>query len=273
MDEEPELFFGALGNDERLGQIADLLPPNAPFDADTCPTTLTSAYRTLPFGPYIEAVRRGLINFDQDAAETCLEELESVGCGSDFSEVFFSGRCFGFSPPIGVDRVVFQRMGQVGEPCTGIPDGYAGGFYGTCDTNVSWCATVSESGGKNVTPLGQMGTCVPTATEGQPCGFMVVGGFTVEVCTRGLECTFDPETSRDSCQQVSRPAIEVGQPCYENGLLGYCDDGWCDMFGSRMCEPHLAAGESCEVTAQEACRTGVCKDNICSDRLFCGGRN
>ena len=267
---EIELFFGGMANHPRLDAIADRLPPNAPLDVDTCPDLIAEAYQAVSLGSWIAAAEDGFVEFDIEAATTCLDALEAVACDESFAEAFFSGQCFGFTPPYGAgqQRVSFGRIGNVGDDCIGLTDGAGGAFFGTCNPANAWCAQV-QGEATRIVPDGENGTCVAASGVGDPCGFVFTPGSpsTFQVCQQGLECNLENE-----CSAPNVGAIAMGDACYDSGeftLLGDCVDSYCDILGTNECLALKDDGAACTDSFQ--CGSAFCNEGRCTVGQFCDG--
>jgi len=268
--DESEAFFSGIANHPRLEDIADQFPPNAPLDAETCPDLVSTAYETVSLGSWIAAAREGLVTFDLDAANDCLEALDAVGCDVSFSDVFFSGECFGFTPPYGAGqrRAAFDRFSREGDACVPLTDGTGGAFFGTCDPSKAWCAFV-EQGRTRIVPDGEAGVCVPVASTGEACGFVIEPGTppAFSVCQQGLECNLDNE-----CVAPNQDEIAMGQACYDSAaftLLGDCVNSYCDILGSNECVALKNDGANC--THSYECGSDFCEAGVCTAGQFCDG--
>ena len=84
------------------------------------------------------------------------------------------------------------------------------------------------------------------------------GGLNIVVCKRPFSCSVN-----SVCVRANRSELSLGDTCYNElgeGLLGICQDSYCDLFGSKICEPFRAAGDLCTDGGQ--CELGVCNDYI-----------
>ena len=96
------------------------------------------------------------------------------------------------------------------------------------------------------------------STEGQECGLVP----TMQFCASGLDCGIS------TCEKVVTEPLATGDACYADfTLLGICTDGYCDMFGTGICESFKADGVTC-ITSDE-CDSGSCLDGVCGESLFC----
>ena len=262
--EELDLYFGPIGFNPYLEDLKAQLPPDAPFDPNTCVSLLTSAYEIVPFGPWVEAVRDGYAEFDEDMATQCLESMRNATCGAQFSEVMFGGECFGFSPPsgAGVSRRALTQIGTVGDACLPLNDGVGGGFFGTCNPMIAVCAVEDEQGRRGLASIdrGETGVCIPSSVENERCSLP-----DFQICRRGLSCV------NDVCVPPITTELQLGDTCYEGWQLqGVCANSYCDMFGQpSVCVPFKGLGDACSGALE--CESGYCPNGMCEDGAFCDG--
>ncbi|MEE2788539.1 MAG: hypothetical protein VX589_14445 [Myxococcota bacterium] len=271
---EVDSFFEPLTSNVHLEDLQGIFPPSTPFDASTCPDTLKQAYELAPFGPWIKAVREGYARLNVEAAQSCLDDMANLECGDAFNEHMFSGSCFGFTPPYTAitQRKPFTRTGQPGEACLRLTDGVGGGFFGTCDPAVSWCARVTEDGRTTIAPADEPGVCVRAGEAGDACGLAVVGqnGPSMVICQAGLECS---STDDSICTRPIQAKLTLGDRCYDTAsftTLGDCQESFCDLYGTYRCEPLKTIGTPC--LAPYECETNDCQAGQCTEGGYCDGR-
>jgi len=70
----------------------------------------------------------------------------------------------------------------------------------------------------------------------------------------------------------STASLTVGQTCIDAGyhLLGECQASYCDLFGTKHCEPRRADGETC--MGAEECVSGSCQ-SVCTPNQLCTAAN
>ena len=257
-------YFDAFAQSPRIAEagLVSTLPPAVPMDSFDCESALTAALEVQPFGPWVDAVNDGLVTFHADEAVACLEALETAACGDEFRDAIFDSTCFAFAAPMSsqAGRRMFTRTAPPGATCTPLSDGVGGAIYGTCDPAQSWCCRKNEAGACGLAE-GVEGTCEPAGSLGSTCGLVPVMQF----CKTGLTCGYD------TCEEEGGgDPLSLGETCYDSsGLTGYCEDSWCDLFGSTICEPLKADGAAC-LGAYE-CIGGACENGICGLPTFCGG--
>lgn len=264
VDDHALYFAGPAANELLAGLVAQM-PPNAALDAATCPALVADMFAITPFGDWLAAVETGAVLFDSAAYDACLADLQGASCGEELRTALFDPTCFGFGAPSGGEqRAVFDRWGTEGVSCTPLRDGIGAGFYGTCDPRETFCCYEDGSGTCGM-PFDEgsaprTGTCAPASAEGEPCGYL--GGL--QLCQSGLECI------ADVCEAPITAPLAQGEACIDSGfqLLGECVDGWCDLFGSRNCEPLRDDGASC--LGAEECASGVCDAGACVPNTICG---
>lgn len=257
--EAKERYFAPWVALETFNDLDPLLPPAAELSAEECPAIVEELLLRRPFGAWLGAVDRGLVQLEVDGARACLTELDAE-CGATLAGSLEDPTCFALGPPAGgtEQRRMFLRKGDSG-PCTALDDGVGGVLYGTCDPTVAFCC-VGE--GECAFPqTGDEGTCVPVAATGGACSMMPL-----QLCVTGESCGLD-----DLCHAEGTASLAVGETCIDDNfmLLGTCTDGYCDVIGSNACEPRVDLGEPCEEHA--ACSTGLCEDGVCVQEGFCRG--
>ena len=108
-------------------------------------------------------------------------------------------------------------------------------------------------------PQGGEGLCTRVSREGERCGLFPE----LAVCASGLDCGVD-----DLCAAPSNAPLAVGAVCSESfTLVGECEDGWCDVTGTDLCQPFHALGAECQFPYE--CETGVCAEGVCAEQTFC----
>ncbi len=259
-DEQSRLdFWAVIRFSERAAEFRPRLPPDAEVDEDSCPEVLGAVYDVVPLGPWVAAALRGDVRFDEQAAGECLDTLDEAACGDEVAAALGDGTCFGFSPPYGAGqrRSMFARDNDVGTACVALTDGVGGAFYGTCDPERAFCCDNSQ-GGCRIVGDGP-GVCAQAAQEGEGCGLFPE----VTVCATGLDCGLD-----DRCVVPGDERFAAGEVCAEGfSLLGRCEESWCDIGGSNVCEPLHPLGGDCVLPYE--CQTGVCADGACAEPTFC----
>ena len=86
-------FFTPIANNPRYEDIASQIPPNAEVDADSCPALMNTIFDVAPLGSWVRSVERNLVSYDGEAAERCLEELNSATCGEGVLNALYDGTC------------------------------------------------------------------------------------------------------------------------------------------------------------------------------------
>lgn len=272
-DEEIARFFAVVANGDPDGIFADVipkLPPNAALSIEECPAVVTQIHTIKGVGPFVAAARDGLIDYDSSQAEACINGLDTAACGDDVANALFDGTCFGLGPPDGGEqqRSMFSRDAAEGL-CRPLADGFGGLFYGTCDPVHAFCC-VDQGDGQCGFPGGDdTGECVSVAPEGAAC----TAFNPVLLCATGLECVPGAgPNGGDGCVAKEYVALVVGEICYDVnglGLLGFCEQGWCDVTGSNACEASRDDGEVCQTPDQ--CRSRGCIAGVCGLDDFCSG--
>ncbi len=264
--DDHDLYFAAPASNELLASFVDQVPPITPLDASSCPSLVADMFTITPFGDWLDAVASGAVQLDEAGYASCLDALQTASCGAEMRAALFDGTCFGFAAPGGGEdqRASFVRTGAEGASCTAIRDGFGAGFYGTCDPTQAFCC-FDDGSGTCAMPFdgdgaARSGTCATASTEGEACGWL----GDVQLCATGLECV------GDVCAAPLTAPLAVGQDCVDSGfqLLGECVDSWCDLFGSRQCEPFRDLGAAC--FGGEECSSGLCDAGSCVPNTICG---
>jgi hypothetical protein len=253
-------YFASYQANLRLASLAGRFPP---ADEASCAALLEEALPIVPLGGWLSAVDAGLVAYDGAAAAACLQALDTAACGAPMREALFDGRCFGFNPPQGggEQRAMFQRTAVDGAPCRALNDGIGGGFYGTCNPAEAFCCYERPgSPGCALSNDAGTGTCRAVSAEGEACGVSPL-----QLCATGVDC--NPATG--TCASSPDAALGNGQPCADGSfnLLGDCAQGWCDLFGTRTCEPRKADGAAC--FGPDECAGGDCVLGRCAVNSVC----
>ena len=240
------------------------IPPNAPFDAVTCPALLRDLYLAGPFGSWAAKVAAGQVTFASYAAEGCVQNIENAACGAELQAAIGYGSCVDIAAPEpGTQRPMFVRTGSAGDSCSSIRDGFGGLYYGSCDPTASFCCQ-GDAGRCGLPTLAGEGVCVAAAQEGESCSYF--GDITL--CATGLDCDLD----LGRCVSTVLPEIARGDTCYDTvtgDFLGECVDSWCDFFGTGRCETLGLIGATC--LSGEECESGYCAAGSCAEQNFCKG--
>lgn len=267
-DEESHAWFFQAWRDNTL--VADRLndmPPNTSLSEDNCQDLVADLMVSTWLGGWIDGVENGHIELDPLGAGSCIAELHTATCGQDLREALLDRTCFSVSAPSGGDeqRRFVQRNGGPGTACNPIGDGFGGLYYGTCNPTEAFCCIADDAGECDPYPLvGESGTCAAITPDGQACSH----DPPLQMCKTGSSCV------EGMCTVNSTAPLPVGDECYDPStysMLGDCEDGWCDLFGSTQCEPRKDEAQSC-MTAEE-CASAWCDPNTqsCSRNPICNG--
>lgn len=263
-DADLALYFAPFRDNQLLAAFRDRLPPP---DETSCRQVMTEMLAITPFGDWTAAVERGEVTYDSAAFATCEASLQTAACGADVRAALWDSTCLGFSPPSGgtSQRSMFRRERSAGS-CGPVRDGVGAAFYGTCDPTVSFCCyqdptrpgcQLPYDGNGNLRP----GTCTAVMGIGQQCS----SALPVALCATGNDC--DPDTL--VCVAPTDTPLAVGATCIDAGyhLLGSCQTSWCDVLGTKKCEPLRANGVTCG--GGDECLSGRC-NSVCVDNTVCG---
>ena len=253
-------YFAGYQANVRLAALAARFPPAGEA---ACAPLLTEALGIVPLGTWLQAADAGLVGYDGAAAAACLATLDGAACGEEVRAALFDGRCFGFNPPSGgaEQRSMFARSGVDGSPCRALNDGIGGSFYGTCNPAEAFCCYPRPgSSGCALSNDGGTGTCRAVSAEGEPCGVSPL-----QLCATGVDC--DPGSG--TCVAPSDAPLTAGQPCADATFreLGRCTEGFCDLFGSKTCQPGKSEGASC--LGADECAGGDCILGKCAVNTVC----
>ncbi|HJL06306.1 MAG TPA: hypothetical protein RMH85_20165 [Polyangiaceae bacterium LLY-WYZ-15_(1-7)] len=260
-------YLAPFREDTRLDdELRARIPAAGALEAEACPALLEEIFAAMPIGRWREELEGGHAGYDADAAGACLETLSEAECGEPFRAALFDPTCFATQPPAGGEerRRWVEREGGLGDDCRTVADGFGGLFFGTCDPARFFCCAPTEGETFDCQPFpgaGREGRCIAAGQVGDACET----GF--RVCATGLDC--DSETG--TCVAPADGPLELGEACVSESfsLLGECEGGWCDILGSRVCEPVKENGEACGGSAE--CASGVCEGEpaTCGEPTFC----
>ncbi|MDQ3367776.1 MAG: hypothetical protein M3680_20320 [Myxococcota bacterium] len=147
-------------------------------------------------------------------------------------------------------------------------DGIGAAFYGTCDPDVTFCCYAEPGRTGCQYPFDaqnqpRTGTCIPVAPDGSTCASTVP----VQLCATGTDC----DAATLPCVTPVEMPLAIGQPCIGAGFhtLGTCQASFCDIFGSKRCEPLRVDGTAC--TGGDECSSGLCREQVCRPMDVCTG--
>ena len=266
-DDDLETYFGAYAANELLSAFRPRLPPT---DEASCRTVTEEMLQIVPIGDWVRAVGNGTVTYDPSRVASCLAVLDSAACGKPARDALWDAKCFGFAPPAGGDeqRTWVTRARGAGEACGPIRDGIGAAFYGTCAPTSTFCC-YSEPGRTGCQyPFDaqnnpRSGTCTAVAAIGGACATAAP----LKLCGTGVDCDADTSTC---VTQISTP-LAAGQTCIDVGFhtLGTCQTSYCDIFGTKRCEPLRSDGAAC--TGGDECSSGLCRTQTCRPMDICTG--
>ena len=253
-------FFSNFIDDERLAELAPMMPPNAPLTADTCPALLEELYPQIWLGSWLERVEAREVIFDSDGAQACMANLHAASCGQEVRDALFDTTCFSNIPPGGGEeqRKMFSRLPRFDEPCAPIRDGFGGLYFGSCDPSRSFCCVGADELDGGCTPFpvpGKTGTCKPTSALNESCNDMPL-----QLCETGLYCDDEDYT----CKADTWEPLALGQTCLDESfmLLGDCTDSYCS-WDEGICMTLKSKGDTCNYSFE-------CSSDFCdADTLKC----
>lgn len=262
-----ETYFGPYAANELLAAFKPRLPP---ADEPSCRAVLEEMLDIVPSGDWIRAVGQGTVTYEPSVAASCLAALDGAACGQPARDALWDSQCFGFAPPAGgaEQRSWVTRTRGAGEACGPIRDGIGAAFYGTCDPGKTFCCYAEPGRTGCQYPFDaqnhpRTGTCTPVAPVGTTCASAVP----VKLCATGIDCDADTLV----CVSPVETPLATGQPCVDTGFhtLGTCQTSFCDIFGSKRCEPLLVEGAAC--TGGYECGSGLCREQVCRPMDLCTG--
>ncbi|MBA3460689.1 MAG: hypothetical protein H0T46_12045 [Deltaproteobacteria bacterium] len=266
-DDDLETYFGPYAANELLTAFKPRLPP---ADEPSCRVVLEEMLDIVPMGDWVRAVGQGTVTYEASVATGCLAALDGAACGQPARDALWDSKCFGFAPPVGgtEQRAWVTRLRGAGEACGPIRDGIGAAFYGTCDPRTSFCCYAEPGRTGCQYPFDaqnhpRTGTCAPVAPEGSTCASTVP----VKLCASGSDCDADTLT----CTSPIETPLAAGQTCIDDGFrtLGTCQTSFCDLFGSKRCEPLRTEGVAC--TGGYECGSGLCRERVCRPMDVCTG--
>ncbi|MCX5741843.1 MAG: hypothetical protein NT062_05000 [Proteobacteria bacterium] len=266
-DADLETYFGPYRENDRLAAFRDQLPPAVTLDEVGCRAVLAPMLDIAPLGDWVAAAKAGSVAYDPTAFATCITALDTATCGAPVRAALWDGTCLGFAAPVGgaEQRSMFHRTAGVGAACAPIRDGIGSMFYGTCDPASAFCCYADpahpgcqlpfQAGG-----VARPGQCTSVAALGEACS----PSAPIQLCATGNDC--DGETG--TCVAPSLEDLAIGATCINNNytVLGVCQDSYCDLLGSKRCEPLRDDGVAC--TTGDECRSTHC-DSVCAPVELC----
>lgn len=268
-DDDLVPYFAPYVADDRLVAFRDRLPPAAALDESGCRVVLREMLDELYLGAWVSAIVAGEVAFDADGFAGCVASLDQASCGAPARAALWDSTCFGLAPPAGGEeqRAFVHRTRGAGASCAPVRDGLGGVFYGTCDPAVAFCCYQDparpgcqfpfEAGG-----VARPGICQAVAAVGAACS----ASAPLALCATGVSC----DAERNTCVDPPDGPLALGAICVDASynLLGSCTDSWCDVLGSRRCEPRRLDGAEC--TGADECVSGACRAT-CQPNTLCTG--
>lgn len=266
-DEDLVTYFAPFAADERLAAFASRLPPQADLDEAGCRAVLREMYELVPFGDWVREAAAGRVDFLPGPADQCVADLAAAACGAPARAALYDSTCFAYAAPGGgaEQRRMFARTASAGAACGPIRDGIGAVFYGTCDPTRAFCCYQQAGVDGCQFPFAaggatRPGVCQAVAATGESCSPSVP----LQLCATGSDC----DSATDRCRPGTTAPLANGQACADDSfnLLGECVDGWCDVLGSKRCEPRRDDGAACG--GGEECRSGYCQ-STCQPNPVC----
>ena len=263
-----DLYFAAFRERTDLQDIVSQLPPSTPFSVETCKNYMPNILDKIWLGSWMNLYENDLVAYNPEGFEGCLNELNTANCGEEVREALFDSQCFGLSAPDGGEkqRRMFDRTAQVGATCQPLADGFGGLYYGSCDPTTTFCCVYDETlDGCDPYPVPEnQGTCLTASQAGESCSTLPP----LQICATGLECSY----TTGICEAPLSEPLQIGASCYDSSsftIIGDCQDSWCDLLGSGICEPLNAENEICQWN--ESCSSGYCDSQLglCSENPIC----
>ena len=236
-----EWFFQAWRDNALVSDRVAEMPPNMLLNVESCPALVADLMVETWLGGWMSTVSDGMVELDLLQAGNCLDELRNATCGDPLRAALTDRTCFSVSAPSGglEQRRFVRRTSIEGADCRPIGDGFGGLYYGSCDSTRAFCCVPDETGSCSAYPVvGDVGTCQAITPDGESCSQEPP----LQMCQTGPSCV------EGVCVPNATAPLSVGEVCYEQStysLLGECDEGWCDLFGSQECESPKAESEPC----------------------------
>lgn len=265
-------YFAPLAADARLAKFAASFPPNSTLASEAaCSDLLTKVFAIAPFGDWVASADADRVSYLPDSAIACADTLAKATCGNSVTQALFDGTCFGFAAPAGgaAQRSMFARTAKAGASCAPIRDGLGSAFYGNCDPTAAFCC-YSDPAKPNVCAMPfdaqgmpRAGTCESASALGETCDLLK----DLKLCKTGDAC----DTMSGKCVASKEGPLALGAKCIDSSynLLGNCVDSFCDVLGSKKCEPLKADGVTCN--GYDQCSSGNCDAGKCAPSTFCKG--
>lgn len=266
-------YFERATSRPALQSYKSQVPPQVTLTETQCRDVVGQMLGVAPFGGWIENANAGRVTFWPGEVNGCYDELAAAACGAPVYAALHDPTCFGFDPPVESteQRRMFRRNAGAGAACVPIfDDGYSAKFYGTCAPAEAFCCIVDDANPASGCALpseGLSGTCQAAGGSDAPCSVEVP----LDLCGAGLFC----DTSVHACALESQDPLSAGAPCVDGNYnpLGVCQDSWCDVAGTRVCEMRKGDGADCYDAAE--CDSGYCENpgpaGQCAAWVLCVG--
>ena len=162
------------------------------------------------------------------------------------------------------------RNGDIGAPCMGLSDGVGGGFFGTCNPDVAWCAQKLKAHDVASWVRAILASVLLLRVKGRPAAWR-------SSVRMDLKWKFVRAVSTALAQAPAsvpdRPALTSTS---EKMLRQYrFRPHWrlprqlLRHLRTAVCEPLRALGDTC--TASYECDTGACLEGVCEVYSYCDG--
>ncbi len=262
-------YFAPYRANERLAPFLDRLPPMATLDQASCRAVVEDMLEVVYLGEWVRAVQAGEVEYDAAAFGACTAALDGATCGAGARAALWDATCFGLAPPGGgaEQRSFVRRTRGVGEACSPVRDGIGSVFYGSCDPSAAFCCFTDPARPGCQFPFtadgsARPGVCRAIAATGDACS----AAPPFQLCATGASC----DASSATCVAPTVADLAIGATCVDAGynLLGTCVSSWCDVLGTRRCEPLRDDGTAC--TGADECRSGLCQ-TTCRPNDVCTG--
>ncbi len=260
-------YFAPYVANERLAAFHGRLPPASPLDEGACRDVMREMLDTMYLGEWVEAAETGEVTFDGAGFAGCVGDLGTATCGIEARTALWDSTCFGLAAPAGGEeqRRFVRRTRGAGASCGPVRDGLGGVFYGTCDPAAAFCCYQDPARPGCQFPFDgnggtRPGSCQAVAAVGRACS----AAPPLALCATGVNC----DAEDDTCVDPPEVSLANGATCVDGSynLLGTCSDGWCDVLGTRRCEPRRADGATC--FGADECTSGLCR-TTCQPNLVC----
>jgi hypothetical protein len=239
-----------------------------PITAQNCEAVLKQAFDALNVQKWGVSASVGNIVFEEAKGTACVAKISAATCGTPLTTALFDGPCFGIR-----GNEVFRKVGALGAACDDIGDTT---FIGECDPALGYCNEQKK--------------CTAWRKTGESCGILLQDAGPTQrlFCAPGTNCDGQSPRNPGKCSVAPRN-VGLGETCSTlSGPDLVCPTtAYCDVLGTRSCEPKRANGEVCQgddectdarpfscfrTSADAGVADAGAAPRACGSTAFCGGR-